>query len=73
MIWKKCKCNIILIKTQTSKAVQLTQSATAIGAAIAGFAIGAQRDSLIKGFAVAILIMGAIIHTYGMYVNSSTI
>ena len=56
------------METQTSKSVQLAQSASSIGAAILSFGIGAQWGTPIKSFAVIILVIGAIIHTYGMYV-----
>ena len=57
------------METQTSKSVQLAQSASAIGAAILGFGTGVQWGMPLKSFAITILVIGAIIHTYGMYVT----
>jgi hypothetical protein len=57
------------METQTSKSVRLAQSASAIGAAILGVGIGAEWGTPLKSFAILILLIGAIIHTYGMYVT----
>ena len=57
------------METQTSKSVRLAQSASAIGAAILGVGIGAQWGTPLKSFAIVILVIGAIIHIYGMYVT----
>ena len=57
------------METQTSKSVQLAQSASAIGALILGVGIGAKWGTPLESFALVILVLGAIIHTYGMYVT----
>ncbi len=54
---------------QTVKSVQLAQSASAIGALILGIGIGAKWGTPLKSFSIAILIIGAVLHIYGMYVS----
>ena len=53
------------IATQSKK---LAQSASAIGVAMLGFGIGAKWGAGIQAFTVIIIIPGAILPTYGMYV-----
>lgn len=57
------------MKTATGNSRQLAQSASVIGAAILGFGLGAKWGSVIQAFAVVQIVIGAIIHTYGMYVT----
>ena len=57
------------MEAHRSKSFQLAQSASAIGAAILGFGIGTQWGAPLKRYATAILVVGAIIHTYSMYVT----
>jgi hypothetical protein len=57
------------MESETTKSVRLAQSASSIGAAILGFGIGAQWGTPLKSFAIIILVIGAIIHTYGMYLT----
>ena len=54
---------------QTSNAKQLAQSASAIGGAILGFGLGAKWGFPIQAYAIAVIIVGAIIHTWGMYLT----
>lgn len=46
---------------------RLAQSASALGAGILGFGLGAKWGLNLSEFALAIIIVGAIIHTGGMY------
>lgn len=57
------------MKTATGNSKQLAQSASAIGAAILGFGLGAKWGSVVQAFAVVLIVIGAIIHTYGMYIT----
>jgi hypothetical protein len=56
------------MESTASKSKQLAQSASAIVAAILGFGIGAKWGVGVQAFSVFIIVIGAIIHTYGMYV-----
>jgi hypothetical protein len=47
---------------------QLAQSASALGAAILGFGLGIKWGGVIKNYALWVIIIGAFIHIYGMYV-----
>ncbi|HUR31950.1 MAG TPA: hypothetical protein VMZ69_11005, partial [Saprospiraceae bacterium] len=52
-----------------NKYVRLAQSASALGAAILGFGIGAKWGVVINSaILIAIIIIGGIIHVGGMYV-----
>jgi hypothetical protein len=46
---------------------RLAQSASALGAAILGFGLGAKWGNVIDRYAYVIIILGAIIHVAGMY------
>ena len=50
------------------KTLQLAQSASALGAGMLGFGIGAKWGKVIIDYALVIIIIGAIIHIAGMYV-----
>lgn len=60
---------MIEMQTGTTRAKQLAQSASAIGAAVLGFGIGAKWGADIQAFSFIVIIIGAIIHTYGMYIT----
>ena len=51
---------------QNSK--QLAQSASALGAGILGFGLGAKWGLSINNYAIWIMLVGAFFHLYGMYV-----
>lgn len=51
-----------------SNTTQLAQSASALGAGILGFGIGAKWGSIIGNYAFLIILVGAIFHIYGMYI-----
>lgn len=53
--------------TKLSNAERLAQSASALGAGILGFGIGARWGFKITNYSIAIIIIGAIIHVGGMY------
>jgi hypothetical protein len=52
----------------TSNSVRLAQSASALGAAILGFGIGVKWGSSVATFALVIVLVGAVLHGWGMYV-----
>lgn len=47
--------------------VKLAQSASALGAGILGFGLGAKWGNIIVDYAFIIIIVGAIFHIWGMY------
>lgn len=47
---------------------KLAQSASALGAGILGFGIGARWGNVVVGYAFVIIVAGAILHVWGMYV-----
>ncbi len=49
-------------------ASRLAQSASALGAGILGFGIGAKWGMSIGNYAFLIMLVGAIFHVYGMYI-----
>ena len=51
--------------TNTTK---LAQSASALGAGLLGFGIGSKWGNIISSYALIVVIVGAIIHIWGMYV-----
>lgn len=51
-----------------SNYTKLAQSASAIGAAILGFGLGSKWGVVVSDYANLILITGAIIHVWGMYI-----
>jgi hypothetical protein len=52
----------------TQNSIRLAQSASALGAAILGFGIGAKLGDIITGYAFLIIAIGSIIHVSGMYI-----
>jgi hypothetical protein len=48
--------------------MQLAQSASALGAGILGFGLGARWGALVSNYFLIIIIMGGVIHIAGMYV-----
>ena len=52
----------------THKSQQLAQSASALGAGILGFGIGSKWGNVISNDALFVIIVGGIIHVFGMYV-----
>lgn len=51
-----------------SNNIRLAQSASALGAGILGFGIGAKWDFYIRSYALIIILFGAVIHVWGMYI-----
>jgi Na+/H+-translocating membrane pyrophosphatase len=49
------------------KSLQLAQSASALGAGLVGFGLGAKWCNLISNYALLIIAVGAVIHLLGMY------
>ncbi|GAA4749143.1 hypothetical protein [Flavisolibacter ginsenosidimutans] len=50
------------------KTLQLAQSASALGAGILGFGIGAKWGNVVSSYSLLIIIVGAVIHVFGMYI-----
>lgn len=48
--------------------IKIAQSASALGAGILGFGLGAKWGSALADYAFIVIIAGAIIHVWGMYV-----
>lgn len=48
--------------------IRLAQSASALGAGILGFGLGVQFGTNLKSIAIIIIGVGAVLHTYGMYI-----
>ncbi|MBL7914306.1 MAG: hypothetical protein JNL49_04600 [Bacteroidia bacterium] len=48
--------------------MKMAQSASALGAGILGFGLGAKLGLKIDSYAILIIIVGAIFHVYGMYI-----
>lgn len=48
--------------------MKMVQSASALGAGILGFGLGAKWGLEINSYAFLIIIVGAIFHVYGMYI-----
>ena len=51
-----------------SNTQKLAQSASALGAGLLGFGIGAKWGNIISSYALIIVIVGAIFHIWGMYI-----
>lgn len=47
---------------------QLAQSASALGAGILGFGIGAKWGHVISNYSLLVIVIGGIIHLFGMYI-----
>jgi len=47
---------------------KLAQSASALGAGILGFGLGAKWGNLMSGYTTVVVIIGAVLHVAGMYV-----
>jgi hypothetical protein len=47
---------------------KLAQSASALGAGILGFGLGAKWGTLIADYAIFVIIAGAVFHVWGMYI-----
>ena len=57
------------MQNEASKAVLLAQSASALGAGILGFGIGAMWGNIISNtIRIIIIVTGAFLHVYGMYI-----
>ena len=54
------------MQTQSSTS-KIAQSASAIGAAILGFGAGIEFGTKLIGYGIWIIVIGALIHVYGMY------
>jgi hypothetical protein len=52
------------IEPSTSR---IAQSASAIGAAILGFGAGIEFGTKLHGYGIWVIVIGALIHIYGMY------
>ncbi|MER2999198.1 hypothetical protein [Pontibacter populi] len=48
---------------------QFAQSASALGAGILGFGLGAKWGSIASDYAVVIILVGAVLHVSGMYLT----
>jgi hypothetical protein len=48
--------------------IKIAQSASALGAGILGFGLGAKWGNVITDYAFVVLFTGAILHIWGMYV-----
>ena len=48
---------------------QLAQSASALGAGILGFGLGAMWGSVMGNYAIIVILLGAMLHVGGMYVS----
>jgi hypothetical protein len=53
---------------ETNKQSRLAQSASALGAGLLGFGIGTKWGNVVGNYALLIIIVGAVIHVFGMYV-----
>ena len=47
---------------------KLAQSASALGAGLLGFGLGAKWGNIITDYALLIIIVGAVFHVWGMYI-----
>jgi hypothetical protein len=54
--------------TESKNYIRLAQSASALGAGILGFGLGAKWGDLIADYAFIIIIAGAVFHVWGMYI-----
>ena len=52
---------------ELNNTTKLAQSASALGAGILGFGIGAKWGDIISTYAIIIILIGAIFHVWGMY------
>lgn len=52
----------------TQSYIKLAQSASALGAGILGFGLGAKWGNLIGGYGFIVIFAGAIFHVWGMYI-----
>jgi len=50
------------------KSLQLAESASALGAGILGFGIGTKWGNVISNYALLVILVGALIHVFGMYI-----
>lgn len=48
---------------------QFAQSASALGAGILGFGLGAKWGSIVSDYALIIILAGAVLHVSGMYLT----
>jgi hypothetical protein len=48
--------------------IRLAQSASALGAGLLGFGLGAKWGSLMGDYGFIVIIAGAVIHVWGMYI-----
>ncbi|HKH60795.1 MAG TPA: hypothetical protein VKA49_08185 [Flavitalea sp.] len=55
-----------MIESQNN--AKLAQSASALGAGLLGFGLGAKWGNVITDYALIIIIVGAIFHVWGMYI-----
>ena len=53
---------------ENQNSLKLVQSASALGAAILGFGLGAKWGYVVAGYALVVILLGSIIHISGMYV-----
>jgi hypothetical protein len=60
------KVNLMGMQKQPTS-VRLAQSASALGAGILGFGIGAKWGANVGAIAVIAILIGAVIHVWGMY------
>jgi hypothetical protein len=48
--------------------IKIAQSASALGAGILGFGLGARWGNVIADYAFIVIVAGALLHVWGMYV-----
>ena len=54
--------------TDDTNYVKIAQSASALGAGILGFGLGARWGNVITDYAFIVIVAGALLHVWGMYV-----
>jgi NADH:ubiquinone oxidoreductase subunit 6 (subunit J) len=54
--------------TELQSVKRLAQSASALGAGILGFGLGAKWGGVLGIYSLIVIITGAVLHLYGMYV-----
>ena len=50
------------------QSITLAQSASALGAAILGFGLGAKWGYILSSYAIIVITTGAVLHIWGMYI-----
>jgi hypothetical protein len=58
-----------MMQMEQQSVKQLAQSASALGAGILGFGLGAKWGSILQGYSLIPILIGAVFHVYGMYIT----